>query len=742
MWSVNPRVPGGDEPHYLVITQSLLNDGDLQIENNHANRDYASYIGGELRPDFIERGRNGEIYSIHAPGVSVVVLPAFAVLGYQGARLTILALSALAGTLIWLIGWQVTRVTSAAWFAWAAIVGSSTFLLQSGTVFPDAPGALAVAAGVWLLVRLRDPDDGVETGVLVVTSALLTALPWLHTRFAVLAAAFGVVVVWALFGDRHRHGTLGRRRLARFLAVPAVGALAWFGFFYVIYGTPNPAAPYGSPEASFAYVPGGLTALLFDGQFGLFAYSPVLLLAAFGLSASPFPWVRRTAWTSAAIGLVYLVAVATYWMWWAGLPATPARFATAAVPLTTVPLAASWARADIAGRTGRFLLLALSLAVTAITVGVGRGVLAWNGRDAEPAWLEWLGPLVNLPRAWPSFFWRLSPDDLTTEIPFAVHVAAWLAIGMVGALVVVLTMRRGRTAGSRRAVAAWGSALTFMLMVQTGWWLNRVDGLDPFRSQMAVVGAASEGAGVWRLQALSVSRMPLLTGEPRIQPPEAGRHDVPPPWALLTGLPPGQYELRVSMDDPAEGVLAFRVGRSVVPVRAFTLRPVPVQAVVISLPAGAQVLTVEAGDQLEDTGGRVELHPILLTEPVAGLAVSSTRYGDTDVYVADGDPFVEPTGFWVRGTGFAEVVLASATGASEVLLTVRNGGAENTVGVETADGTEMLTLAPFEARAVRVTLDDRQGAWVRIESADGFRPADVGASDDQRFLGVWVEPGR
>ena len=31
-WSLAPRLPGGDEPHYLVITQSLLADGDLQIE--------------------------------------------------------------------------------------------------------------------------------------------------------------------------------------------------------------------------------------------------------------------------------------------------------------------------------------------------------------------------------------------------------------------------------------------------------------------------------------------------------------------------------------------------------------------------------------------------------------------------------------------------------------------------------------------------------------------------------------
>ncbi|WP_410960367.1 hypothetical protein, partial [Salmonella sp. SAL4431] len=32
--------PAGDEPHYLVIAQSLWRDGDLKIENNHQRLDY------------------------------------------------------------------------------------------------------------------------------------------------------------------------------------------------------------------------------------------------------------------------------------------------------------------------------------------------------------------------------------------------------------------------------------------------------------------------------------------------------------------------------------------------------------------------------------------------------------------------------------------------------------------------------------------------------------------------------
>src|SRR5574342_939902 len=49
---------GGDEPHYLMIAQSLLADGDLLIENNHQNREYRAFFGSPLRPDFMVRGKD------------------------------------------------------------------------------------------------------------------------------------------------------------------------------------------------------------------------------------------------------------------------------------------------------------------------------------------------------------------------------------------------------------------------------------------------------------------------------------------------------------------------------------------------------------------------------------------------------------------------------------------------------------------------------------------------------------
>src|SRR3990170_8322035 len=115
-WQVSPSVPGGDEPHYLIITQSLLEDGDLKIENNHRSGDYRSYFAGDLaKPDFRRRGRNGEIYSIHAPGLPAMIAPAFALAGYHGVVVFLVLLASLGSALSWRLAWLVTKRADAAW---------------------------------------------------------------------------------------------------------------------------------------------------------------------------------------------------------------------------------------------------------------------------------------------------------------------------------------------------------------------------------------------------------------------------------------------------------------------------------------------------------------------------------------------------------------------------------------------------------------------------------------------------
>ena len=276
LWQVSPTVPTGDEPHYLVITQSLLKDGDLRIENNHRQRDYREYFDGEIAPDFRVLGRNREIYSIHAPGVSVLVAPAFALGGYYGAALFLLILSGATAALAWHLAFLVTGRSDAAWFGWASVALSATFLFHTFTVYPDAPGALAVLTGVWALLRTeREAVERTESVTpWLLHGAALATLPWLHTRFAVLAGGLAALIVLRLGRTPNALAKAGA-----FVAVPVVSAGCWIGYFMEIYGTPDPAAPYAGEQGSFAFVPDGLAGLLFDQRFGVIAYAPVILIA-------------------------------------------------------------------------------------------------------------------------------------------------------------------------------------------------------------------------------------------------------------------------------------------------------------------------------------------------------------------------------------------------------------------------------------------------------------------------------
>ncbi len=65
----------------------------------------------------------------------------------------LILVSASACALAWWLAWRVTGEPGGAWFGWAARHLSAPFLLESFTVYPDAPGGVIVLTGVWALGR-------------------------------------------------------------------------------------------------------------------------------------------------------------------------------------------------------------------------------------------------------------------------------------------------------------------------------------------------------------------------------------------------------------------------------------------------------------------------------------------------------------------------------------------------------------------------------------------------------------
>jgi len=729
-WTVaRPRVPSGDEPHYLVITQSLLRDGDLRIENNHEAHHYLDYYDGGLRPDFRRRGRNRQIYSIHAPGVSALVAPAFAVAGYPGAVFTVIAVVSLGLALLWRAAFVLTGSAAAAWLGWAVLTASAPFLLHAFTVYPDGPGAAALIAGVLALAWLEAGALPQRPAAWTAVGAALACLPWLHTRFALVAGMVGAALCARLMRRPH-----GLSTIARLLVVPVLAAAAWFLYFWVIYGTPNPAVVYGASENAWNAAPAGLTGLLADQQFGLVANAPVLGAGLLGLAAMARRRPRLAAELAAILGS-YLLAVATYPMWWGGSSA-PARFAVIVLPVLALATADWWAAARFA-RGPIVALLLVSAGISLALVAVDRGAFIYNGRDGYDLLLDWLSPTVNLPVAAPS----VHRDGVVATLEDA---AIWLAVAIAVAAGVAWLTRVWPERAVTRMAATLAVPMVAMLAVTLAWAGRDRPALTPSTSQMGFLHRWSPSRLPLAVQlaptrALTVTDVPrrlTLASTTRGLRPTSGE-----PLLRIPRVLAGEYDLYVDGRSPLAGTLTVRFGRQARPMETWSLagRRPGFTGLLLSLPALVHAVTITGDDAAVQSVTRLSLKPRVVAPPErARVSLRAERYGRVVVFALDDNAYIEPTALWIRGGRTTRLVVRADDGAAAVMR-VQAGPVANTVTAASGAWRTTLTLAPGEKADVLVPPAALAPGELLVTSASGFRPIDHAAdSRDGRVLGAYV----
>ena len=325
-WAAPARATYGarttaDEPQYLLSALSLAEDGDLTISDELSAERWRDFHAAEL-PVQTQPLADGREVSPHDPLLPLLLAPGVAVGGWLGAKLV---LAALAGVLASLLTWTAWRRFGVAPATAAVVVGAcavSAPLVSYGTqVYPELPGALAVAAAVAMLT-----GDLRRTRLVVGFALAVVALPWLSVKYAPVAAALAVPGLWRIAAVRGRGSALA-----------VVGALAGAA---AVFAAVHLAVYDGlTPYAAGDHFAGGeldvmgtepdrlgrsvrLVGLLVDRDFGLVAWAPVWLLAVPALAAL----VRRRppGWELLVLPLVAGWATATWvaltmhgW-WWPG----------------------------------------------------------------------------------------------------------------------------------------------------------------------------------------------------------------------------------------------------------------------------------------------------------------------------------------------------------------------------------------------------------------------------------------
>src|SRR5574341_199659 len=221
-WMVRVWPRTGDEPHYLLAAHSLAFDGDFDLANNYARRDYLSFYGDSNLTPHTRPGPNGQAVLTHNLGLSILITPAYRLGGLAGVEYFLAVLGALLAANVYLLGYEITQHWLAAATGWVAVSLTPPVLWYVFLVYPEMVAGLWIVVALRHLLRPRDLGFGISPLRLVPYALCLAFLPWLSSRYLPL---FGLLVLGAVlraWKDRSR----GWLRVA-----VALGGLAGLGAY-------------------------------------------------------------------------------------------------------------------------------------------------------------------------------------------------------------------------------------------------------------------------------------------------------------------------------------------------------------------------------------------------------------------------------------------------------------------------------------------------------------------------------
>ncbi|MCX6353892.1 MAG: hypothetical protein NTZ78_03170 [Candidatus Aureabacteria bacterium] len=372
----------GDEPSYLLITHSIVMDGDFNLYNQCTARD-SRFFGVEKCGGHAARRdlNKKEVYSIHLPGLPLLLATpyALALRAHLSPRAMVCLfmniISALLAAQIYLLCREVcagddsaSTGTRGVWMAiasTAAVVFTPPVIFYSNLAYPELPGALlilyvfrhamspATAASRELFSMYRSVDVSAcgrqnasllssnavapsrryaVTLTRVIVSLCISLLPWLSFRF--LPAA--LILLCMLLTQKRTAGTPRWPVLLLCGGVFVLSLALLLSYQYRAFGTVSLSAGYNLQDFGSRGFMGtggilGLLGLLLDQGHGLLAWSPVYLLSFSGIVLLVRERRAQGLWIFILLVAVYLPA-ASFVHWWGGF-APPPRFMVAAVPL-------------------------------------------------------------------------------------------------------------------------------------------------------------------------------------------------------------------------------------------------------------------------------------------------------------------------------------------------------------------------------------------------------------------------
>lgn len=268
-WTSFVYPPTGDEPHYLMIGQSIWHDQDIDLSNQMKEKSYQSfYPAEEIDFHYTNQGSN-KLTSKHFPLLSLLASPLVGLAGRFGMLLMIMAAAALIAVLLYYLIKACSFSEAEARTVWLVSIMTVPLGIYFDLIYTELPAISVLLIGLLGLISKPLPR-------LWLTILAACLLPWFYPKYIPLSLMLGGAVMIKAWQQK--------KQLVFKLAVVLMSAAAYGWFYHHYFGVTLADNPYGGFHAWWTWrgLGNGL-GLLVDRDFGLLSSSPIMLLAAAGL---------------------------------------------------------------------------------------------------------------------------------------------------------------------------------------------------------------------------------------------------------------------------------------------------------------------------------------------------------------------------------------------------------------------------------------------------------------------------
>jgi hypothetical protein len=388
-----PALPfTGDEPHYLLITKSLLSDGDINLYNNYLNKDYLEFYPGELDSHAYPGKKGGRyLYSKHQPALPVLLVPFYFLgeklgkfvfdLGGDAAqerkiiiffsRLPVCFLAAFLSIAFFLYVWELTHKRNIAILSWLVFSFTPPLLFYSHLLYPEILVAL-----VLLLISLRIiQKKNFFPGSLFGAGIGIGLLPWCGIKYIVLAATLSLIIVFLYLRSPEKDA----KKALAFVGPVLLSAGLYLSHLFNLYGNLFPQTIYKgtAPAGSYSLSPFIVSDLfdflirllgyLFDQRTGIFVIAPVYILILPGLFLLARKSKKETFLLGGLFSVFWAFCSGIYFYWGGYSP--PARPLLPVLWILALFTAGAFASSrDHASLVVRNVLVAISFFMAAVFI--------------------------------------------------------------------------------------------------------------------------------------------------------------------------------------------------------------------------------------------------------------------------------------------------------------------------------------------------------------------------------------